>query len=174
MTGDLDTIAGSDAVGFDASAAATAFTELENRASTCDPSIAAWAVSQDGFLGAFTGTLASGADCEPADGLLAGVAEIGVALSSCVDGTMQACLPTENDGWTCTARGGAGAECFSDLNCQDGLFCSPGFNFGGECMARKAEGESCDAGNQCQSFLCTGGTCAADVDVQAAYCLADQ
>ncbi|MDD9936602.1 MAG: hypothetical protein OXT09_23525 [Myxococcales bacterium] len=166
----LDAVAGDAAVGFDAAAAAAAITMYENRAMQCDPSAPAWALSPDGFTGAFTGTLGPGEDCMPEGGLEADLPVIFAALASCTNVATQACLPTETT-WTCEPRGGADAACFTDLNCQDGLFCDPALTTMGTCKARKAAGEACLTANECSSAVCKDSVCGADDDVQAAYCL---
>jgi hypothetical protein len=141
------------------------------RAKQCDASAPAWALSADGFRGAFTGTIAAGGDCEPMGGLEADLADITVALASCTDPGNQACLPTESAGWSCAARSAAAGPCFTDLNCADGLYCEGALTTAGVCTAQKAMGEACSTPNECTSTLCAGGSCAAADDVQAAYCL---
>jgi hypothetical protein len=167
----LDDVSAADNVGFDPETASTAFTELEQRASVCDPSVPAWAASPEGFLGSLTGTLVKGESCEPDGGLTASPAELTSALLSCQLATGVACLPSK-DAWTCEPRVGPGGRCFIDLNCADGLFCdNPMSSFDGMCKERKAEGESCRGATECISFVCTDQKCSAENDVQAAYCL---
>jgi len=166
----LDAVSKAAAVGFDPTAASSAFAELEKRASKCDPSIAAWATSPDGFQHSFTGTLASGADCTPPGGLMGTSADIAVALASCRLADMLACMPTM-DKWTCMARAASGAKCYTDLNCQEGLYCdNPQADLNGKCAARKAAGMACTVETECTSFVCKTGKCGAMDDVQAAYC----
>ena len=165
-----DTLAAEPAVAFNAAAAKTAFTEFENRASTCDPEIAAWAVSANGFPTSFAGTLASGADCEPEGGLQADIDDLLVALASCQTAGGQACLPGEG-GWTCAPRSAAGGRCYNDFNCADGLFCeNPDGEFDGTCMAAKSAGADCRGPLECESLICNDRKCAPSGDVQAAYC----
>jgi hypothetical protein len=155
-------------VGFDQDALADALDELQARTATCDPSVATWAITSDGFLSAFTGTRAAGADCGPAGGDDATLDAIAAALASCQNSATTACLPDLVSGdWTCAARSAAAGPCFSDLNCADGLFC----NIMGTCEARKAAGAECDQPNECASLLCAADTCAEASDTQAAYCL---
>jgi hypothetical protein len=165
-----DTIAESDAVGFNAAAAKAGFTEFEMRASTCDPAAAAWAVSEDGFPSSFSGTLGMGADCEPMGGLEAPIDQLLIALASCRIGDGLVCLPGEM-GWACAPRAAAGQRCFNDFNCNEGLYCdNPEGEFDGMCVAGMAAGSDCDTPAQCSSYICADGMCAAAGDVQAAYC----
>ena len=118
------------------------------------------------------GTIASGKSCAPS-GIDKPAAA--AALASCLDPTTTACLPTSALLWTCTARGGAGATCFSDLNCEDGLHCPNPSLLAGEfgtaaCAPRKAEGMPCAQPNECTSWTCTEGKCQPP-STQAAYCL---
>jgi hypothetical protein len=167
----LDDISLAENVGFDPEIASTAFAELERRASVCDPSVAAWAASPDGFLGSLTGTLVKDESCKPEAGMSAAPAEFTSALLSCQLATGVACLPTA-DAWTCAPRVGPNGHCFVDLNCADGLFCdNPMSSFEGACKERKAAGASCRGATECISFICTDAKCAEENDVQAAYCL---
>jgi hypothetical protein len=165
-----DTIARSAAVGFNAAAAKTAFTELEERASNCDPSAAAWAVSEDGFPSSFAGTLGMGDDCEPTGGLQAPIDQLLIALTSCRIGDGLVCLPGAM-GWVCAPHAAAGQRCFNDFNCNHGLYCdNPDGEYDGMCVAGMAAGSDCDTAAQCASYICSDGMCAAAGDAQAAYC----
>jgi hypothetical protein len=167
----LDDVSAAAAVGFDADTASQAFAELERRASVCDPTVAAWAVSPDGFLGSIGGTLVKGESCKPDGGLMGSPSAVTIALVSCQLGAGVACLPSDKD-WTCAPRVGPAGRCFDDINCEDGLFCdNPMSSFDGMCAERKAKGESCRGATECTSFVCQSGKCAAENDVQAAYCL---
>ncbi len=168
----FDMLSEDPAVGFDANAASTAFAELEHRASTCDPSVAAWAVSPDGFESSFTGTLGAGDDCTPPGGLsMASVHDLAVSLVSCRLGDGLACLPADPT-WMCAQRAARGGRCFTDLNCQDGLYCdNPNSTFMGMCAPRKSAGAACQNDSECDSFTCTSKSCVSGDDVQAAYCL---
>jgi hypothetical protein len=167
----LDDVSAADDVGFDPEIASMAFAELEQRASVCDPSVPAWAASPDGFLGSLTGTLVKGESCEPEGGLTASPALLTSALLSCQLASGVACLPSK-DAWTCEERVGPSGRCFIDLNCADGLFCdNPMSSFDGMCKERKAKGEGCRGATECISFVCADQKCAAENDVQAAYCL---
>jgi hypothetical protein len=165
-----DTIAESPAVAFNAAAAKAAFTELERRATSCDPSVPAWAVSEDGFPSSFSGTLGMGENCEPSGGLQAPVDQLLIALASCKIGDGLVCLPGEM-GWVCAPRVGAGQRCFNDFNCNEGLYCdNPDGEYDGMCVAGMAAGSDCDSPAQCASYICADRTCGAAGDVQAAYC----
>lgn len=167
----LDDIAAAPEVAFDAQAASTGFAELESRAAVCDPSVASWAVSRDGFTASFAGTLGEGDDCEPEGGLQAAIPSLLAALAACRVGSDLACLPGA-DAWVCAPRASPGSRCFTDFNCADGLYCeNPDSGFDGACAARKAAGSECESATECTSFVCESGMCAAEDDVQAAYCL---
>jgi hypothetical protein len=169
----LDAIAMKAKVGFDPAGASTAFDMLETRAKACDPSVAAWAASLDGFGMALNGSLAAGADCEPEGGEAAATqADVLTALASCSTSANLACL-ADGTSWKCTARASKGGKCTLDPNCTDGLYCEnpTGDNGAGTCADRKAGGTSCTSDSECTSFICTSGKCAANNDVQAAYCL---
>jgi hypothetical protein len=170
---DLEAVAADPIVGYDRAAMKAALDELEMRASTCDTTLAAWALTADGFASSFTGTRAAGADCLPEGGAeTTDIDAFTAALASCSNPATTACLPGD-DAWTCTARGAADSPCFTDLNCQDGLYCdltAATGPFDGKCTARKAAEATCSIANECESFVCTSGACAADDDVQAAYC----
>jgi hypothetical protein len=167
----LDEIAADPIVAFDSGAASAAFAELEHRASVCDPSVAAWALSQEGFAHSFVGTRSKADDCEPNGGLKAAGAALGAALASCRPGDGLACLPGDN-GWSCAEPARPGGRCYTDLNCGGGLYCeNPMATVHGVCAERKAAGATCAAAGQCSSLMCKAGRCAASDDVQAAYCL---
>lgn len=170
---DLEAVAADPIVGFDRAAVRAALDELQTRSGQCDPALASWAITSDGFASSFTGTRDEGDDCLPDGGAdTSDVNAFGAALASCKNVATTACLPTSGD-WKCTARGAAGGQCFTDLNCQDGLFCDKtdaADTFDGECKARKAAGEDCLDANECSSFICKDDTCTATNDVQAAYC----
>jgi len=174
---DLEAVAADDIVGFDRAAVRAALDELEQRAGDCDPALASWAVTAEGFASSFTGTRDQGEDCTPEGGAdTSDVDAVGAALASCTNVATTACLPTETT-WTCTARAAAGGQCFTDLNCQDGLFCdkeAATTAYDGVCAARKAAGAECFDANECTSFVCKEDeTCAANDDVQAVYCFED-
>jgi len=169
----LDDIAKDPKVGFDAAGASTAFAMLVDRAKACDPTVGAWAASLDGFGMALNGSLAAGADCEPEGGEAnATMAAVLTALASCSTSDNLACF-ADGTTWKCTARASKGGKCTLDPNCADGLYCEnvTGDNGAGTCADRKAGGASCMKEAECTSFVCTSGKCAADTDVQAAYCL---
>jgi hypothetical protein len=170
----LDVVAADELVAFDPAGASTALTMLETRASKCDPSVAAWAASSEGFAISLHGTLKDGADCEPKGGAdNASLAQVLTSLASCSIADKLACMPGAM-GWKCAARSSAGGKCGTDTNCADGLFCdnpSGELDGNGTCMARKAGAATCTDDTQCTSFRCTSGKCANPDDVQAAYCL---
>ena len=167
----LDQAAQNPVTGYDVAAAERAYTELEKKASQCDPSVAAWASSPDGLRGLLKGTVAPDASCKPADALPEPAA-VAAALLSCKDSASHACLYANPlDAWTCAQRAAAGGACITDNNCQDGVYCAlPALQVTGTCTDRKAVGESCMTPNECKSLFCKQGKCVA-ADQQAAYCL---
>jgi hypothetical protein len=169
----LDAVAMNPITGFDAAAASMAFEELEQRASTCDPKVAEWAVSAAGFVGAFRGTLAEGAACTPA-----GAASFNpndpaqlAALASCQDSANVVCLPSLGV-WTCTRRAPLDGSCVFDGNCQDGLYCADSGFVTDQCKERLPVGAECSTANQCASFICKSAKCASPTAPNA-YCLAE-
>jgi hypothetical protein len=164
-----DQIAAAPEASFDAAQARTVFTEIERRASECDPSIAAYGIAFDGLRSIFRGTRAPDTSCTPANPLDRAMA--GAALTSCTNADMFACLPSAIS-WRCAPHAGANGPCFTDNNCNPGLYCdNPDLSvLGGDCLARKAVGASCSLPLECESLFCKGGKCVA-ADQQAAYCL---
>jgi len=173
---DLEAVAAEEIVGFDRAAVRAALDELERRAGACDPALASWAITAEGFASSFTGTRGEGEDCTPEGGAgTSDVNAVGAALASCSNVETTACLPTETT-WTCKPRAAAGGACFTDLNCVDGLFCDKTdaqTAYDGVCAARKGAGSECFDANECTSFVCKDDVCAADNDAQAVYCFED-
>jgi hypothetical protein len=168
----LDMVTLNPIVAFDAAKAAEAFGKFEELASHCDVTIAEYGGSATGLMSMLRGTLDAGKSCSPKGFEKSSAA---ASLAACTNVETTACLPTSTLVWTCTARGGAGAKCFSDLNCQDGLHCpNPNLiagTFGtASCAARKPAGMPCAQPNECTSFACLGGMCQ-EASAEAAYCL---
>jgi hypothetical protein len=167
----LDRIAMQEVARFDAAAAERAYTELEHRASKCDPSVAQWGGSSEGLRGILKGSVEPKASCKPAAALPEPV-EVGAALVSCAQPETNACVYANIlDAWTCEPRSAMGGQCVTDNNCTDGLYCvvnTPGL--AGMCQARKPSGESCQQPTECASLFCKKSKCV-DADQQAAYCL---
>lgn len=164
----FDQIAMQASAGFDAGNAHRVFDEIERLASKCDPSIAAFGISQEGLRSMFLGTVDPGGSCRPSN--LLSKPQQGAALAACKMSESDACLPSVTT-WTCVPRGGAGTACFTDINCLDGLYCpNPEFDpAGANCVQRKTDGASCSADNECESLFCVNRSCvAATKDV--AYC----
>ncbi|HEX4353245.1 MAG TPA: hypothetical protein VHZ95_10030, partial [Polyangiales bacterium] len=88
----LDQLAMNPVTGFDQTATTSAFTELEQKASVCDVTVAAWGGSTDGLRGILKGTLAANANCKPT-GMVTDPVVAGAALASCSGITTTACLP---------------------------------------------------------------------------------
>jgi hypothetical protein len=166
----LDAITQNKITAFDPASAAAAYEGLEQRASQCDPSISSFAASVPGLLGMMKGTVAANGSCSPA-GL--DNASAAAALASCKDVATTACLPKTALAWSCAARGGAGASCFTDINCTDGLYCpNPNAEIGTkQCTMRKPVGSACSGASECVSLYCKGGACV-DATPETAYCLA--
>jgi hypothetical protein len=155
-----------------------AFDQLQTMASMCDPNVAEWGSSYTGLLGILKGTIAAGRACTP-KGNVNDKAVIAAALASCLDLPHTACMPVPPSvseplpTWTCDAKGAAGANCFTDANCMDGLYCdNPQVKLSSKntCKVRKQPGEGCVNPNECASFFCKKSVCVAK-DVQPAYCL---
>jgi hypothetical protein len=168
--GYVDAITLDSRAGFDPARAATALQQFEDMASRCDPKIGDFGADPDGLMAMVRGTVASGGRCSP--GVSSNMAAQAGALASCRDSATTACLPSSALTWTCAPRGSAGANCFTDMNCQDGLYCpNPDLRINMfKCLARKPDGMSCQEANECTSLTCLGGTCAAPT-TQSAYCL---
>lgn len=171
----LDAVSADPVSGFDAGRAATAFTEYERQASTCDAGVAAWGAGNEGLRSMLVGTANAGGNCQPS-GTIPSEAQVAAALTSCKDGAGQACQPRGLTPvtimWRCEGRTAAGGDCFTDANCQDGLYCdNPDLaDLVASCVPRLAEGSACGTPNECASLMCKGGTCVA-ADQQAVYCL---
>ena len=164
----FDEIAKQAPAGYDAPRTRTFLDELERLASTCDPGTIAFGESLQGVRAMFAGTVAPGGSCRPNN--LLNKSQQGAALFACTMPEASACLPSTLT-WTCTPLAGPGGACFSDFNCQAGLFCpNPRLDItGATCQARKAEGASCEAGNECVSLYCSAGKCVPP-NVMGAYC----
>lgn len=178
--GMVDMVAADPKAGFDAAHAATAFTQLEQMASMCDPTVASWGATTTGFIGIFKGSFNPGEECGPTS-FVPDQKQAAVAIASCNNIETTACLPGSNTllgNWTCAAKGPADSVCLTDLNCQDGLYCpNPALAAGtpgrGKCAPRLADGSPCGAGNECTSLYCINGSCAPPSQ-EAAYCLMTQ
>ena len=166
----LDDIAAQQQTGFDSGHLRSAFERLEMLASTCDPTIAYFGQTLEGLRGTFKGSIEAGGDCMPGNAL--DTVEAGASLASCSDPSANACLPGLFE-WNCEPVGAAGADCFTDVNCGEGLFCdNPDLSIrGSTCEARKGVGEPCGLPNECVTLLCSDAGACAEGDVQAAYCL---
>jgi hypothetical protein len=165
----LDSVAANPATRFDPSAAETAFTRFEELARVCDPAVTAFAVSQGGLRTMLRGSRASGDSCTPPFPIT--IETAAAALASCENAA-----PCLGHGappiWRCTPQNAVGGDCFTDLNCLDGLYCpqTDPPNFALTCLQRKPQGSPCGLGNECDSLLCKGGVCA-DLNQQTAFCL---
>jgi hypothetical protein len=167
----IDALSLNPITGFDKSAAQTAFTVLQQKASQCDVSVAAFGTSIDGLPGTFKGTIAPGQSCRPTQSLPDNAA-LGAALASCTGLATTACLPQGLLGdWTCSPRNAAGGPCLTDVNCNAGLYCNlPSATSLGTCAATLPVGSACSLPSQCSSLFCKNSVCVA-ADQQAAYCL---
>jgi hypothetical protein len=166
----FDAIASSEKAAFSAEHAKLAYGEIERLASECDPSVAEFGQSVDGLRGMFKGTVGPNGSCTTFN--LTRRDEVAKALASCLDPANNSCLPESAIGWSCAPRAAAGGNCFTDVNCQEGLYCpNPNFDIAGAtCTARKAVDAPCSLPNECESLFCKGGKCV-DATTQAAYCL---
>jgi hypothetical protein len=169
----LDAVSMSPLAAYDMGKAAAAFAEFERLASMCDPSIVEWSISPTGLRGIVNGTKNANESCLPPASQSMDRAVVAAHLASCNNSQAQACLPLRLLAWECRPRGQAGANCFSDLNCVDGVYCdNPNLEVtGSKCVARKLKDAPCMTSNECQSLFCRGGRCIAP-SAGAAYCLA--
>lgn len=175
----LDYMSLQPVTGFDPDRAEAALARYEDMAKACDPLVATVGEDPDGLRGMLQGTLEPDGDCFPLS--LAGPFDVteeqGAAyLAACKDPENYACLPVELLEWTCVERGDVGDPCFTDLNCQPGLYCPQQDPLvpevgGGPCAPTLDTGEACLAANECTSLACVHGKCAETGDVQAAFCL---
>ncbi|HET8932703.1 MAG TPA: hypothetical protein VFN67_04645 [Polyangiales bacterium] len=167
----LDQIAMDAITGFDAAAAAAAYTELERRSSECDLGIGEWGLQA--LRGILKGTLAPGRSCKPpgASSVTDKRAQA-AALASCTNIDEYACLPMSLLGdWTCATKNDSGGNCVTEDNCRAGRYCrNPNMQPLGKCAQRLALGASCGAGADCASLYCKGGKCVA-VEQQVVFCL---
>ena len=170
----LDAVSMSPLVVFDMARAAAAFAEFERLASMCDPAIVQWAINPTmGLLSIVSGTKNANDSCIPPASQSMERPVVAAHLASCRDPAAQACLPLRLLAWECRPRGQVGADCFSDLNCVEGVYCdNPSLMVtGAKCVARKLKDATCATSNECQSLFCRGGRCVAP-SPGAAYCLA--
>jgi len=169
----LDAVSMSPLAAYDMGKAAAAFAEFERLASMCDPAIVQWAISPTGLRGIINGTKNANDSCLPPASQSMDRAVVAAHLASCTNSASQACLPLRLLAWECRPRGPVGADCFSDLNCVDGVYCdNPNLEVtGSKCVGRKLKDATCVTSNECQSLFCRGGRCIAP-SAGAAYCLA--
>ena len=163
-----DRIAARPETGFDPVQAEVVFAELERLASSCDPSVAAFGESLAGLRSMFSGTVETDGNCAPA--VVFDKAQAGAGLVACREFARQACLPSLA-AWRCVPIAAEGGACFSDTNCEPGLYCNnPNLSLAGsQCFARKELGATCALDNECQSSFCVDGVCV-EAERQLVYC----
>ncbi len=166
----VDEVAANPAAGFNAAQALVFFTELERLASTCDPMTASFGESPQGLRTLVNGTIEPEHNCTSSRPWIK--VEAAAALASCTQNEAYACLPRADGPWICEPHAAAGGDCFSDGNCQVGVYCdNPDLDPSGSiCKTRKAEGEACQRFGECLSLFCKGGACVPATQ-QNAYCL---
>src|SRR5262249_31447284 len=162
-------IAAQSVAAYDSNQARMVLMQLETLASTCDPGFAAYAASPQGIRSIFRGTVAPEGDCAPLN--MFDMTMAAGALASCTSGDGYACVPVLTGPWTCAAHSAMGGHCFTDINCQQDLYCNnPKLSVSGStCLARKPPGSACMYGNECLSLSCRGGSCQPP-GPEAAYC----
>lgn len=171
----LDLVAMEDVSGFDAAATTAMFEQFEEYAQTCDPAITIWGASVNGVRAMLQGTRDAGENCAPKNNANSAVL-VGAGLVSCTDPETQACQPrgTVKGGkldWTCDERSDEDGECFSDLNCKEGMYCdNPKGMLLQKCQLTKDLGDACTSAHECTSYNCQDGECV-ELDQQTAYCL---
>jgi hypothetical protein len=172
----LDDISNNSVSGYSVPQIEAVLNKLEEYATACDPSIPMWAATPEGLRSIFQGTVAPNAMCKPTG--LPSPSNYAAALASCTQPATHACLFT-GDGpnappqtATCSARLDAGATCFVDTNCKDGLYCAnPQMKYsGGKCTALKEVGATCTLDTECATFTCRSAACVMPT-VQTAYCV---
>lgn len=169
----LNAVTADPKAGYDTAGAEAIFLRYEQLASTCDLTVTSWGASLDGLRGLVKGTVQSGQSCEPPLTQLTNKPVAAAHLAYCANAQTTACLPTALNGWTCSPRVDVGGSCFTDTNCNDGLYCNPpDLTIANKhtCALRKADGSPCTLGNECGSLLCKQSQCAS-VNQQTAYCL---
>ena len=169
----IDQIAADPRSGFNPQQAERTLSELERLAMACDPAVSAWIVSPEGLLSMFRGTLPLGESCRPP--VVTSRVRAAPYLAACTDPEKNACLPSSLLTWRCSGRGSAGSECFTDLNCQEGLYCPQNNYLNPEigrsaCARRLEDGSPCRAANECASLVCYRQRCA-PADSNTAYCI---
>ncbi|MEY4579303.1 MAG: hypothetical protein RL701_4006 [Pseudomonadota bacterium] len=154
--------------GWNPDAAFEAFTDFEDRSKRCDVGIGDWVLSRQGFRRVLEGTHHLGDSCmftAPTP------VEQAAAMASCIHEEGAACLPDSLlNGYVCAARNATDGKCWTEDNCQPGLYCNKPRVTAGTCAARLQLDAKCDAGSDCASLYCKGGVCVtATIDI--AYCL---
>jgi hypothetical protein len=157
--------------GYSSARARERIDDLLAMTAACDPAAAAWTVTRAGLLGVMEGTVALDGNCSPAYSGDLAPGMVCLAPQSCL--LEQVVMTFEG---TCGAARGLGGDCFTDLECQDGLYCEPPNNWfggGGSCTARLANGGSCgDNDTACLSWSCEAGLCAV-ATANSTYCLVE-
>ncbi len=156
--------------GYSIDSAEDAFDYFENLTETCDTNVVQWGTSTQGFLRMMQGTKSANSLCMPT-----GSSDYGAAFSCRVDSGLT-CVPgipgsgsLPPTGWTCKPRSAVGGNCYTDLNCQDGLRCQAPETLS-ECVTRKTLGSSCTYALECESLFCEGNECV-EANQADAYCL---
>jgi hypothetical protein len=164
----VDRIAVRPETGFDPAQAEAVLDELERLASDCDPGIWMFGESRAGLLSIFAGTVESDGNCRPANVLDRNQAA--AALVTCGDVERQACLPSLTT-WRCAPIAAEGGACFSEANCEAGLYCTnTSLSLeGGQCAARRETGWTCEFDQECQSSFCVAGACV-EAEREVVYC----
>ena len=178
ITLQLDYMTAKPVTGFDAVRAETAIARFEQMAKECDPLVATIGEDPEGLRGMMQGSLAPDDSCFPPvspANIFGAYNEAATYMAACSDPAKYACLPDSPFDWRCTERGGVGAFCFTDLNCQEGLYCpqeDPTMpQLGIECAEALPTGAECSFSNECTSLACVRGACAEAGDIQATFCL---
>jgi hypothetical protein len=149
--------------GYDPEIAAEALAEGEALSAACSLDIARWVATREGLFRSFAGTVPAAGDCTP-------TSATDVATFVSCDRLDYACTPALGDRFLCAPRVGAGASCFLDNDCVEGLACIRSVPLDpatGRCGDRLAAGAVCRQSTDCESYYChvpTGlmvGTCAA-------------
>ncbi len=151
---DLQALATDPQTGYDPAVARAELDKIAARMATCDVNIGPWFVSQNGLLGVFRGTVASGGDCSPAS------ASDKAPVLSCQSPSVCRLMAIPLSGQCGTPRT-QGDSCVTELECEAGLRCEPPETFNGECVARLADGAGCSVNGDCTSLICEASSCVA-------------
>ena len=166
----LDLWARDERTGYDGAQASVLFRRAYDELQMCAPEFLFALSARGGLRAMFTGTVEPGGSCQP-DRLMAETFDT-AAFFSCI-GEENACLIAGlgvPPPFTCQPVRTEGGQCFSSIDCADGLYCARPTDLPGDCRARKSMGQLCAASEECQSLMCYANQCAALTRANAYGC----